>query len=523
MASPARAETQNLDFAPLPLESLHESKTNPRRHFAGLDELTASIKQHGVLTPLLVRPVPSDEQPEIGYAKAHPTEYELVAGARRYRAAKAAKLETVPCRILKLTDEQALEFQVIENLQREDVHPLDEANGYAQLVKSGKYNVAAIAAKVNKSERYVQQRMQLAHLIAEAQKAFFEDKFSASHAAEICRLQPKQQKEALRSALAGKSVRELKRWVEYNVHLDLAKAAFPTDDKEAVKSSELVPGALACIDCPKRSGASPELFHDVKKADTCTDPQCYHAKEVAFVKIQLASHPDAKPLSSGYFYGEKPKGLTNWKAAGAIKCKTNVQGVVVQVSRNSFNSEHKLGQVLNVCANQNCKAHNPASGTGYRYKPSKAEKAAAERRKATDAVRSDVDRKIVTALYAKAEKSKALPTEAMRLIVARLADNFYGGDDLSQSALELAFGKGISGNLDRAVAKLKPAKLSGLAVALAVSGELGGSDVRRLGADVCRWGGADRKKLIASAVKEAAKAKKAAKPQKGGKRGKANV
>src|SRR5579872_5003798 len=121
MATPAPATlTVMLDH--IEVTRLRESKMNPRRHFAGLDELTASVKQHGVLTPLLVRSV-SD-------GNTTSTKYEIIAGARRYRAAKAAGIDSLPVRVLDLDDAQALEFQVIENLQREDVHPLDEALGY---------------------------------------------------------------------------------------------------------------------------------------------------------------------------------------------------------------------------------------------------------------------------------------------------------------------------------------------------------------------------------------------------------
>ncbi|MGH9734680.1 MAG: ParB/RepB/Spo0J family partition protein, partial [Candidatus Acidiferrales bacterium] len=120
-------------FQLVPLARLVESKTNPRRHFAGLDELTASVKQHGVLTPLLVR---KSQWHRIDEEES--SELEIIAGARRYRAAKAAKLEAVPVRIMELTDQQALEFQVIENLQRAEVHPLDEAIGYQQLIESVK-------------------------------------------------------------------------------------------------------------------------------------------------------------------------------------------------------------------------------------------------------------------------------------------------------------------------------------------------------------------------------------------------
>src|SRR5579859_661245 len=111
----------------IPLAKIRESKTNPRRVFddTKLAELAENIRQHGVLQPILVRPLPEGE---VGM-------YELVAGARRFRASKIAKCESIPATVRELTDAQALELQVIENVQRVDVHPLDEAQGYAALIQ----------------------------------------------------------------------------------------------------------------------------------------------------------------------------------------------------------------------------------------------------------------------------------------------------------------------------------------------------------------------------------------------------
>jgi ParB family transcriptional regulator, chromosome partitioning protein len=111
----------------IPLGKIHESKTNPRRQFdeKELAELAANIKQHGVLQPILVRPLPK------GIADS----FELVAGARRYRASKLAGRKSIPATVRELTDAEALEVQVIENVQRVDVHPLDEAQGYAALLE----------------------------------------------------------------------------------------------------------------------------------------------------------------------------------------------------------------------------------------------------------------------------------------------------------------------------------------------------------------------------------------------------
>jgi len=110
----------------IPQSRIQESGTNPRRQFdeAKLAELADNIRLYGVLQPVLVRPMPDGE----------PGTYELVAGARRFRASQLAKRQDIPATIRELTDTQCLELQLIENLQRADVHELDEARGYAALM-----------------------------------------------------------------------------------------------------------------------------------------------------------------------------------------------------------------------------------------------------------------------------------------------------------------------------------------------------------------------------------------------------
>src|SRR5438309_6087568 len=171
----------------VPLAKIRESKTNPRRFFdeAKLAEFAENIRQHGVLQPILVRPLP----------KGAADTYELVAGARRYRASKLARRESIPATVRDLTDAQALELQVIENVQRVDVHPLDEAQGYAALIElqPDTYTIESIASRVGKSPAYVNGRLRLIQIIPEAKQAFYEDKLTVAHAFEIARLQPNDQ------------------------------------------------------------------------------------------------------------------------------------------------------------------------------------------------------------------------------------------------------------------------------------------------------------------------------------------
>ena len=119
------------EFQVISLDRVVESKTNPRRTFRGMEELTESVRAHGVLVPLLVRLVNGD--------------FEIVAGARRYRAAQAAKLPEIPVRVKELGDDEALELQVIENCQREDVHPnCHEAMGARAKGRQGAPNLDGI-------------------------------------------------------------------------------------------------------------------------------------------------------------------------------------------------------------------------------------------------------------------------------------------------------------------------------------------------------------------------------------------
>jgi ParB family chromosome partitioning protein len=106
------------EYRNVPISILVESATNPRKRFdeKNLEELASSMRAQGILAPLLVRELEENK-------------YEVVAGARRLRAAKLAELGTVPVRVVKLTDAESIEAQVVENLQREDIHPLEESPG----------------------------------------------------------------------------------------------------------------------------------------------------------------------------------------------------------------------------------------------------------------------------------------------------------------------------------------------------------------------------------------------------------
>jgi ParB family chromosome partitioning protein len=151
----------------VPLAAISPNPNNPRKHFdqIGLKELADSIKVHGVRQPVLLRP------------NGGPGKFQLVCGERRWRASKIAGKPEIPAIVdPTLTDQQALEIGVLENLQREGVHPLDEAMGYEALLKMPgekgvKVTVEALAAKVAKSVAYVYARCKLLALVPAGREA----------------------------------------------------------------------------------------------------------------------------------------------------------------------------------------------------------------------------------------------------------------------------------------------------------------------------------------------------------------
>jgi ParB family chromosome partitioning protein len=265
-------------FADIPLRDISVSATNPRKQFKpdALEDLAASIRKHGILQPILIRPI----------AKG----FEIVAGERRYRASKIAGVEKVPCRIKDMSDAEALEVQVIENLQREDVHPLEEAQGYAELLKLPGYDVAAIADKIGRSLTYVRGRLSMLDGIPEVRAAFAAESITASHVRVICRLAPEKQAQALEECfdrVYGDKrllpVADLRDWIAEEMGETLGNAPFSLDD------AELIPAAGACVTCPKSTCTAGKLFGDDSGGELCYDRDCYKNKVQAVVARHVAN------------------------------------------------------------------------------------------------------------------------------------------------------------------------------------------------------------------------------------------
>lgn len=299
------------------------SITNPRTTIDGpaMQELAESIRKHGVLQPVLVRPVPEGRRRLIEAADRSSTRWgvgigevpgsvvfrtglkkrdaedllkqmetvthELVCGYRRWQASQMAGVTAIPCNVRELTDKEVMEIQVVENLQRSDLTPLEEAEAYSNLVHNHGYTVDDLAAKLGKSRGYVYARMKLASLCAEAKKALNDGTINHSIALLIARLHSQEdQDKATAEILADKlngpmSFREAKRYIEGEFMLDLASAKWPLDQ------FDIAPGVGPCSTCLKRSGAEPELFSDVGSADVCTDSACFQRKREGWAKIKV--------------------------------------------------------------------------------------------------------------------------------------------------------------------------------------------------------------------------------------------
>lgn len=306
------------EFRLLPLEQLELDPNNVRQTLdkAKLKELAESIGQHGVLQPILVRPHEG--------AADSPIRFRVIAGERRYRAAQMAGLTEIPALIRTLNPaEEGADLQMIENLHREDVRPLEEALGFQRMKEGLHLDVKGLAQRIGKEARYIARRLALVDLIPAAKQDFRREKITLAHALELCVLAPEIQAEALTVCYEVKHewdeehqvslpvpdkdkpvrhVRYLQEWIVQNVHLNLAQAPFPLDDPN------LRTDQRTCLACPHRSGYNKTLFADIKEKDICLNPACYQGKLRTFLQLQKtaleAKHGEPVMYLSTY-YGQR--------------------------------------------------------------------------------------------------------------------------------------------------------------------------------------------------------------------------
>ncbi|SDM78552.1 ParB/RepB/Spo0J family partition protein [Janthinobacterium sp. OK676] len=271
-------------FAITDWADIRPSYTNRKRfNQTALEQLAANIKEVGIVQPILIRPVtPTDDAPQ---------HFEIVAGERRWRAGNIAELQRGPTMIRNLTDLQAREIQLLENLQREDPHPMEEAEGFQELMLNAGYTADRLVDKLKKSRSHIYGRLKLCALTTEVREKFLDNVISASTALLIARVPvPALQIKALADISApyqgtGEPMpyRAALRHIQERYTVDLTRALFKLSD------ATLLPLAGACTKCPKKTGNQPEVFGDIKSADVCTDPDCYAEKRMAHDTLTIAA------------------------------------------------------------------------------------------------------------------------------------------------------------------------------------------------------------------------------------------
>jgi ParB family chromosome partitioning protein len=353
------------EYRDLPLSMLTESTTNPRRIFEddALKELAESIRTQGVLSPLLVRPLT-----EHGF--------EIVAGARRYRAAQMAEVATVPVRIVHLSDAETLEAQLVENLMRRDVHPMEEAQGFRALLnlEEPKYSIEQIAARTGKNPAYIASRLKLTELAPGVVEAFYREEIGVGHALLLAKLQPAQQEQALVACFkedwsAGGQkpkrillpVRSLQFWIESNILLVLKLAPFDKSD------AQLVPAAGSCVECPLRTGHNKLLFSELGKLDACTAPTCYQVKVDAHIAKTIAAKPKLVQISTAY--GQQKEGSATLPRNKYTEIRTEKPATKEEAARPEYKTCKYTteaivsegidkGELRKVCTEPTCPVHH---------------------------------------------------------------------------------------------------------------------------------------------------------------------
>lgn len=267
------------------IESISLLETNPRKNInkEALQELADSIEKNGLLQPILVKENGNDKKPG----------YTLIYGERRFKASKLAGQKTIRAEIREIADDKILEMQVLENLQREDISPLDEARAFKLLMQAD--GIDLFASKVNKSKKYVLDRIKLLDLCEIATAHLETGVLPLGHAMLLSKIDIDKQEKVIKTSdlflekrisedvtdlYCTKTVHQLKASIAAMM-LSFYRANFDLDD------AELIPNAGSCQLCPKRTINQNLLFGDITEDDLCTDGFCFDAKIKRQLEVNL--------------------------------------------------------------------------------------------------------------------------------------------------------------------------------------------------------------------------------------------
>lgn len=345
-----------------------ESATNPRgKKFEGkeFDDLVASIKEKGVLVPVLARLAPK------GQIKGM---YEVIAGNRRLRAAQKAGLEVIPAKVVEMNDTEAREAQIVENLQRADIHPLDEGEAYRQLIENSnpRLKIKDIAVRVGKSETYVKHRLFLTSLGKQAAEMYRAGKFTETTAVMVADLseadQVKVVKEVIDHPYNFESARDMKRFID-------EKIREPLKNQPWVGKKEIEEKLGAHLKECKPANAV--LFGETK-IGTCTDFKCWTARMVEYIELRVKAEGLIK-ISSEYSGYGLPKDIipqSNYKSLSSKKkehCEFAKLGIVAHGDG--------LCRTIWICIEPKCKTHG-TDHSAYKSSPEEMKRRKEEKIKA---------------------------------------------------------------------------------------------------------------------------------------------
>ncbi len=377
------------------IKSIVVSSENPDDRYSGKSfaELVASVKEKGVLMPILVR--------------TKGQKFEVVAGARRLKAAQEVGLKKIPARVVKMTDTEAREARIVENLQRKDVHPLEEGEAYRTLIESGnktKYDIKELAQQVGKSEKYVRDRMVLTNLTEKAKKLVREKKMPLTHAVIIARVDEAKQKKVLTPYIQEYhfSRDQLVDQLEENTFKELMKSP-PWKDDEQIKS---------VLDEGDLDGEQVDLFG--KKADDeYRDPIAFARKMAAYIQMKIKEAKDAKTslLKISTDWGDaKTKGVLSKNDYSRLESKADQK-----TSKNPQNAivveGSDLGMIYVVTIEK--EELNTGHYAGSTYKLSAKEKKQRQDEREETKKKAEAHQKLITKIVAKVEKSSAAKDKKM--------------------------------------------------------------------------------------------------------------
>jgi ParB/RepB/Spo0J family partition protein len=267
-----------LTSAIIPLAQLRESPFNPRTQYldADMEELQASIATHGVVQPILVRPIEDSL-------------YEIVAGHRRTRAARAANLPEIPATIREMSDAEARQVQLIENAQRVDLGPLDEAEAYAALLETG-MTIRDLAKTLSRKPSDIASRLTLVHLPQTVKAALASGLLPVEHAELIGRIPDEAlQDQALKRFTTEHDLGETAKRVKGVVPLAVARRIVETEFMTVLANAPFDPEDPTlsplgkCSTCPARSGNNRDLFGDVRGKNVCTNLADFRVKVTTYL------------------------------------------------------------------------------------------------------------------------------------------------------------------------------------------------------------------------------------------------